>query len=52
MTDEELLEIIGNLRKCLNKQRRLTVPGDDRDGYLIDLINHMDAMIQQIEINL
>jgi len=38
-----------NIRRNLKKMHRLLTPGDDRDGQLIDLVNHIDTLAQQIE---
>lgn len=42
-------ETATNIRRNLRQAHRLLKPGNDRDSQLIDLVNHMDALAQQIE---
>ncbi len=42
-------EVARNIRRNIQLIHRELRPGDDRDSSLIDLINHIDALAQQIE---
>ena len=43
------IELARNIRRNMKQMHRLLTPGDDRDSSLIDLVNHVDALAQQIE---
>ncbi len=42
-------EVARNIRRNIQLIHSELRPGDDRDSSLIDLINHIDALAQQIE---
>ena len=42
-------ENIDNLRRTLTRMRGCLTPGKASDSTMIDLVNHMDTLIQQIE---
>ncbi len=44
----EVSEVAKNIRRNLSHMHCLLRPGDERDSQLIDIINHVDAMAQQL----
>ncbi len=42
-------ELARNIRRNIKFIHRELRPGDDRDSSLIDIVNHIDALAQQIE---
>ena len=47
-----IAELSDNLQRVFKKMHRELEPGNDSDSNLIDLVNHAETLVQQIETEL
>jgi hypothetical protein len=44
-----IAELCGNVHRVIKKIHRELEPGNDRDSNLINLVNHLETLMQEIE---
>ena len=42
-------ELLTNISRCIRHMGDMLVVGDDRDSRLLDMLDHMEIMVQEIQ---